>query len=218
MIDKFAADIFKMLYRHTTICFLIVDGGRVIRQCNPAICSILDRDAESMAGQTIDSLTPLPIDEARHEGIRLQLERDGYTSQIRHVFEKADGTHVQFMGRVFKVEADVYFLILFPDQETEKIYEIAKLRRKNDELVKLVLDLNRQVDLLKNRRAFPVSVTPTERKIAAKVAQGKTTEAIASEINRSVDTVKNHRKSLRKKLKLEKGHSLLSALREHGLL
>lgn len=218
MIDKFAADIFKILYHHTTMCVLIVDGGRVIRHCNPAICSVLERDADCMVDQNIDSLMPIPLDEAHHEGIRLQLDRDGYTSLIRHIFTKADGTHVQLMGRVYRVEPEVYFHILFPDQETEQIFEIAKLRRDNDELVRLVLSLNQRVELQRKRKAFPLSVTSAERKIAAKVAKGKTSEEIAREMNRSVATVKNHRKSLRKKLKLKNGHSLLAALREYGLM
>jgi len=218
MIDKFAADIFKMIYNHSAMCVLIIDGDRVIRHCNPAICSVLGRDEKSMVGQPSASLVPLPPDEARNEGIRFQLDRDGYTSLLRPVFEKADGTHVQLRGRIFKVAPDMYVFILFPDQETEQVYEIAKLRRDNEELVKLVLSLKQQVEKLQNRRAFPVNVTPAERKIAAMVAKGKTSEEIAGEIHRSVATVKNHRKSLRKKLNLENGHSLQSALRDYGLL
>lgn len=100
-----------------------------------------------MVGQNIDSLMPLPLDEAHHEGIRLQLDRDGYTSLIRHIFTKADGTHVQLMGRVHRVEPEVYFHILFPDQETEQIFEIAKLRRDNDSLVKVIVSPRQQVEL-----------------------------------------------------------------------
>ena len=84
----------------------------------------------------------------------------------------------------------------------EKLKDYKTLKDHQSELDVLSAYLNNITTSLSNGTHIIVRLSPSEMRVAAMIKNGLTSKEIATKLNISLDTVKTHRKNIRKKLKI----------------
>lgn len=199
----------NFLARHTTHGAMLIDLDGKILMDNQSACKLMGYD--SLEGMNFRDIAPPPYEML----FKPEYMERGYGSAIRQ-FLKKDGTLVwmTIQGVVLRDEhGDQWGVYIYMyDSTTEKELK-AEVEHLSNELRDVINSLKH---VLKKKKTLPSGVTPVEREIAALVKEGLSSKEIAAIRNIGIKSVENVRVMLRRKLGVDRGTNMRSALQDYG--